>query len=93
MKDKWLNTTFEDNVLHPFKEDLPNYNDPERIREFALYDFRFLLLLQAEVDSLFSVMSPDHVKNLPVSLSLGYPVGIFLGVTKLFRSLYIATPK
>nr|CDS18998.1 serine:threonine protein kinase MARK2 [Echinococcus granulosus] len=32
MKDKWLNTTFEDNILQPFKEDLPNYNDPERIQ-------------------------------------------------------------
>ncbi|VDO03400.1 unnamed protein product [Rodentolepis nana] len=33
MKDKWLNTTFEDNTLQPYKEDLPNYNDPERIRK------------------------------------------------------------
>ncbi|KAL5968211.1 Serine/threonine-protein kinase MARK2 [Taenia solium] len=32
MKDKWLNTTFEDNILQPFREDLPNYNDPERIQ-------------------------------------------------------------
>nr|CDS25677.1 serine:threonine protein kinase MARK2 [Hymenolepis microstoma] len=32
MKDKWLNTTFEDNTLQPYKEDLPNYNDPERIQ-------------------------------------------------------------
>ncbi len=33
MKDKWLNTTFEDSTLQPFKEDMPDYNDPERIRE------------------------------------------------------------
>ncbi|VDD82010.1 unnamed protein product [Mesocestoides corti] len=32
MKDKWLNTAFEDNTLQPFKEDIPDYNDPERIQ-------------------------------------------------------------
>lgn len=45
MKDKWLNTSFEDNILQPFKEDLPNYNDPERIREFSFH-VSFLLFPQ-----------------------------------------------
>nr|VZI53041.1 unnamed protein product [Spirometra erinaceieuropaei] len=32
MKDKWLNTTFEENTLQPHKEELPDYSDPERIQ-------------------------------------------------------------
>lgn len=39
MKDKWLNTTFEDSTLQPFKEDLPDYNDAERIRKNPSVDY------------------------------------------------------
>ncbi|VDL58120.1 unnamed protein product [Hymenolepis diminuta] len=65
MKDKWLNTTFEDSTLQPYKEDLPNYNDPERIRKLV-------------IPHLFSVILVHSVHSF--NIFLNYPE-IRLGVT------------
>ncbi len=55
MKDKWLNTTFEDSTLQPFKEDMPDYNDPERIREYSPPSSLALTFITHRKDSLISV--------------------------------------
>lgn len=43
MTDRWLNLGYEDNILQPYVEPPPNYNDPVRLGELFYFTVDILL--------------------------------------------------
>ncbi|VDN13799.1 unnamed protein product, partial [Dibothriocephalus latus] len=78
MKDKWLNTTFEESILHPHKEELPDYSDPERIQFMMQLGFSRTDIHDSLTKQLFNNITATYIllgHRRAKTGSLGLPPG------------------
>ncbi|VDL98511.1 unnamed protein product [Schistocephalus solidus] len=78
MKDKWLNTSFEENTLQPHKEELPDYSDPERIQFMMQLGFSRSDIHDSLTKQLFNNITATYIllgHRRQKTGSLGLPPG------------------